>query len=121
MSSKRTLGALALVTLLVAGCDTTPKSGPLATMPTGTNESLLRQQQLQNVQSDPSRAMQNPGVTAVNPGAGGIERATTGGTGSMGGQVGGMRSDGTVVRPGGAPSTQGTVPNNPRRPQPTTN
>ena len=57
MSSKRTFGALALVTLLVAGCDTTPKSGPLATMPTGTNESLLRQQQLQNVQSDPSRAM----------------------------------------------------------------
>ena len=56
MSFTRTLGGLALVTLLMTGCDTTPKSGPLATMPTGTNESLLRQQQLQNVQSDPSRA-----------------------------------------------------------------
>ena len=121
MSFTRTIGGLALATLLMAGCETTPKSGPLATMPTGTNESLLRQQQLQNVQSDPNRAMQNPGVTAVNPGAGGIERSTTGGAGSVGGQVGGMRSDGTIVRPGGAPSTQTTVPSNPRRPQPTTN
>ena len=121
MSFTRTLGGLALATLLMAGCETTPKSGPLATKPTGTNESLLRQQQLQNVQSDPTRAMQNPGVTAVNPGAGGIERSTTGGAGSVGGQVGGMRSDGTVVRPGGPPSTQTTVPSNPRRPQPTTN
>jgi hypothetical protein len=121
MSFTRTLGGLALVTVLIAGCETTPATGPLSTMPTGTAESVLRQQQLQNIQSDPSRVMQNPGVTAVNPGAGGIERATAGGAGSAGGQVGGMRSDGSIVRPGGAPSTQSTVPTNPRRPQPTTN
>ncbi|WP_431271740.1 hypothetical protein [Dankookia sp. P2] len=121
MSFKRTLGGLALVTLLVAGCEATPPAPSPISLTPGTVEYQLRQQQLQNVQSDPSRAMQNPGVTNVSPGAAGIERSTTGGAGSVGGQVGGIRSDGTIVRPGGAPATQGTVPNNPRRPQPTTN
>jgi hypothetical protein len=45
---------------------------------------LLRQQQLRNIQQDQSRAMQNPVVTGVNPGVGGIERAQTGGTGTVG-------------------------------------
>ena len=121
MSFTRTLGGLALVTMLIAGCEAKPPAASPISLTPGTVEYQLRQQQLQNVQSDPSRAMQNPGVTNVSPGAAGIERAPTGGTGSVGGQVGGMRSDGTVVRPGGAPSTQTTVPNNPRRPQPTTN
>jgi hypothetical protein len=107
MSSTRTLGALALVTLLIAGCETKPSSGPLATMPTGTNESLLRQQQLQNVQSDPNRAMQNPVATGASPGAAGIERAATGGRGSAAGVVAGQRTDGTIARPGtGAPTTR---------------
>lgn len=107
MSSKPMFGGLALLCLLVAGCDTTPKQGPLSSMPTGTNESLLRQQQLQNVQSDPSRAMQNPLATGANPGAGGIERAATGGSGSGAGVVAGQRSDGSIARPGtGAPTSR---------------
>lgn len=107
MSSKPTLGGLALVTLLIAGCDTTPKQGPLATMPTGTTESLLRQQQLQNVQSDPNRAMQNPVALGANPGVGGIERAATGGSGSAAGAVAGQRTDGSIARPGtGAPTSR---------------
>ncbi|MFC7477204.1 hypothetical protein ACFQS7_22765 [Dankookia sp. GCM10030260] len=57
-------------------------------------------------------------VTDVNPNVGGAERAGTGGTGATGGQVGGMRSDVTVVRPGGAPASPATVPANPRRPAP---
>jgi hypothetical protein len=118
----RTLGGIALVTLLVAGCEASNNPvGPGSTLPTGTAESLLRQQQIQNAQQGANTGTQNPGVTTVNPGVGGIERAQTGGAGSVGGQVGGMRSDGTVVRPGGAPSTQTMVPSNPRRPQPTTN
>lgn len=85
MSIGRTLGGLALVTLLVAGCEGQQRArGPLATMPTGTNESVLRQQQLRNIQQDPNRAMQNPSVTGVNPGTTGIERAQTGGTGGVG-------------------------------------
>ena len=74
MSVTRTLGALALVTLFAAGCETQRARGPLATMPTGTNESVLRQQQLRNIQQDPNRAMQNPAVTGVNPGTTGIVR-----------------------------------------------
>jgi hypothetical protein len=84
MSVTRTLGGLALVTLLVAGCEPAKNTGPLSTMPTGTNESLLRQQQLRNIQQDPSRAMQNPTVTGASPGVGGIERAPTGGAGGVG-------------------------------------
>lgn len=75
MSAIRTLGGLALVALLTAGCQPQQARGPLATMPTGTRESVLRQQQLQNVQQDPGRAMQNPPVVGVNPGTTGIVRA----------------------------------------------
>lgn len=83
MSITRTLGGLALVTLVAAACEPQRAQGPLATMPTGTNQSVLRQQQLQNIQQDPNRAMQNPAVTGVNPGTTGIERAQTGGTGNV--------------------------------------
>ncbi|MBD0271492.1 MAG: hypothetical protein ICV73_06135 [Acetobacteraceae bacterium] len=79
----RTYGGLALAALLIAGCESQQARGPLATMPTGTNESVLRQQQLQNIQQDRGRAMQNPPVTGVSPGVGGIERAGTGGTGNV--------------------------------------
>lgn len=107
MLSKPVLGGLGLLAMLVAGCDTTPKQGPLSSMPTGTTESLLRQQQLQNVQSDPNRAMQNPVATGANPGVGGIERAATGGSGSAAGVVAGQRTDGTIARPGtGAPTSR---------------
>lgn len=83
MSMTRTLGGIALATLLIAGCETERARGPLATMPTGTRESDMRQQQLRNIQQDPNRAMQNPPVTGVNPGTTGIERASTGGTGNV--------------------------------------
>ena len=78
------LGGFALVMLGLTACEPSKETGPLSTMPTGTNESILRQQQLRNIQQDPSRAMQNPTVTGVSPGVGGIERAPTGGTGGAG-------------------------------------
>ncbi|WP_165943557.1 hypothetical protein [Roseicella aquatilis] len=109
MSVTRMLGGLALATLMLAGCETKPATGPLATQPTGTAESLLRQQQLQNIQSDPSRAMQNPTAVGANPGVGGIVREGTG-TGGAGGAVAGQRTDGTIDREAGAPSTQGSSP-----------
>lgn len=112
----RRLGGVALMSALVAGCSSvTPaqNTGPVALTP-GTVEYQLRQQQLQNAQSGVNTGMQNPVVTNVNPGAGGIERATVGGAGSSGGNLGGLRTDGTVERPGaGAPATQ-SVPT-PRR------
>ena len=118
MSFTRDFGGLALVALLVAGCEPARPTTPISLTP-GTVEYQLRQQQLQNMQSDTSRGMQNPAVTDVNPGAAGIERAQTGGTGGAGGAIGGMRTDGTVQRPGaGAPSSQTMVPANPRRPAP---
>ena len=121
MPLKCSLGGIALVSLLVAGFDSvTParSTGPVALTP-GTVEYQLRQQQLQNVQSDPGRAMQNPAVTGVNPNVGGIERAPTGGAGGAGGAVGGLRTDGTIQRPGsGPPQSQSMVPANPRRPAP---
>ena len=78
------LGGIALLILGLSACEPSRQTGPLATQPTGTAESLLRQQQLRNIQADPSRAMQNPTVTNVNPGAAGIERAPTGSTGGTG-------------------------------------
>lgn len=79
---------------MVAGCDSmapATNTGPIALTP-GTPEYQLRQQQLQNVRS---------GGNA--------------GTGSFVGSVGGLRTDGTIERPGaGAPATQ-DVPA-PRRP-----
>ena len=70
----RIFGGLALSALFVAACQPQQARGPLATMPTGTNESVLRQQQLRNMQQDPNRAVQNPPVVAVNPGTTGIVR-----------------------------------------------
>ena len=107
MPSTRILGCAALAVLLLAGCQSSRQQGPLSTMPTGTNESLLRQQQLRNMQQDPNRAMQNPAVTSVNPGVGGIERAQTGGTGGVGAGAPTAVNPGTtgIVRPGvGAPT-----------------
>ena len=121
MPFKCSLGGIALIGLLVAGCDSvTPASntGPIALTP-GTVEYQLRQQQLQNARSGANPGIQNPAVTNVSPSVGGIERAEPGGTGSTGGNVGGLRTDGTIVRPGaGAPSSQTMVPANPRRPAP---
>ena len=102
----RSLGAGAVAVLLIAGCDTTPSRGPLATMPTGTNESVLRQQQLQNIQSGANPGTQNPVVTGVNPGVSGIERAPMGGGGTVGAGTPTAVNPGTtgIVRPGvGAP------------------
>ena len=107
MSFTRTLGGLALVTLLIAGCEAKPPAASPISLTPGTVEYQMRQQQLQNVQSDPSRAMQNPVVTGASPGAAGIERATTGGKGSAAGVVAGQRTDGTIARPGtGAPTSR---------------
>ena len=109
MPFMRTLGGAALVAILAAGCNSvTPaqSTGPIALTP-GTVEYQLRQQQLQNIRSGANAGTQNPTVTDVNPNVGGIERAATGGAGSAGGNVGGLRTDGTIERPGaGAPSTQ---------------
>jgi hypothetical protein len=121
MPSKCSLGGIALVSLFVAGCDSvTPakNTGPVALTP-GTVEYQLRQQQLQNARSGANPGIQNPAVTGVNPSVSGIERAGPGGAGSTGGTVGGLRTDGTVDRPGaGAPASQTMVPANPRRPAP---
>jgi hypothetical protein len=84
MHFTRSIGGLIFATLALAACEPQKASGPLSTMPTGTTESLLRQQQLRNMQADPSRGMQNPTVTTANPGVGGIERAPTGGSGGTG-------------------------------------
>ena len=111
-------GGLALAVLFLAGCEPAKTTTPIALTP-GTVEYQLRQQQLQNMQSDTGRGMQNPAVTGVSPSVGGIERAPAGGTGGAGGNLGGIRTDGTIQRPGaGAPSTQSMVPANPRRPAP---
>ncbi|WP_165943558.1 hypothetical protein [Roseicella aquatilis] len=84
MNSICRLGGLALVTFGVTACEPANKTGPLATQPTGTAESLLRQQQLRNMQSDQGRAMQNPVATGASPGVSGIQRAPTGGSGGTG-------------------------------------
>ncbi|MFC7478704.1 hypothetical protein ACFQS7_30620 [Dankookia sp. GCM10030260] len=118
MPVKPNLGGLALVAILVAGCEPAKQTTPIALTP-GTVEYDMRQQQLRNVQSDTSRGMQNPAVTGVNPSVSGIERAETGGSGGAGSNLGGIRTDGTIQRQGsGAPSTQSMVPTNPRRPAP---
>jgi hypothetical protein len=118
-ASGRVSGGLALAAILLAGCEPAPKPTTPISLTPGTVEYQLRQQQLQNVQSDPNRAMQNPVVTGASPGVGGIERAPTGGAGGAGGAVGGLRTDGTIQRPGsGPPQSQSMVPANPRRPAP---
>src|SRR3954447_26701589 len=108
MPPAQTLVSIALASLLVIGCNATPDktTGPISLTP-GTTEYQMRQQQLQNIRSGANAGTQNPMVTGVNPSVGGIERAPTGGIGSAGGSVGGLRTDGTIERSGaGAPSTQ---------------
>ncbi|GAA0596329.1 hypothetical protein GCM10009416_38360 [Craurococcus roseus] len=85
MTTVRIFGGLALSALFVAACQPQQARGPLATMPRGTNESVLRQQQFRNMQQDPDRAVQNPPVVGVNPGTTGIVRAPAStGEGSVG-------------------------------------
>lgn len=117
MPSMRTFGGLALATLVLVGCESATPMTPLSTMPTGTVESQLRQQQLRGATTGA-----NPGTTG-----GGVTGRTdldnlsavrgTGGTGSSGANVSGMRTDGTVVRDNvGAPATQDQpAPARPRR------
>jgi hypothetical protein len=83
MSATRIAAGLGLGVLLLAACQQQPQpASPIALTP-GTVEYQLRQQQLQNVQQDPSRAMQNPVATGV--GVQGIIRdPSTGATGSSG-------------------------------------
>jgi hypothetical protein len=69
--------------LLLAGCEPAPPpTSPISLSP-GTVEYQLRQQQLQNARSGVNPGIQNPLVTNVSPGVGGIERAQTGGTGNV--------------------------------------
>lgn len=111
----RMFGGLALAVLVLAGCETKPATGPLATMPTGTAESTLRQQQLQGAVSGANPGTQNPVATGANVGTTGIVRQGDG-AGTVGGNVAGQRADGSVERPGvGAPSPQGGAVTNPRR------
>jgi hypothetical protein len=57
------LGGLALIMLGLTACEPSRQTGPLSTMPTGTNESLLRQQQLRSAQQDGNAsAFGAPGV-----------------------------------------------------------
>ena len=93
MSLIRTLGGLALCTVVLAACEPGTSSGPLASQPTGTVESTLRQSQLQQMQADPGRAMQNPVAVSASPGVGGIERAGVGAGGAGAGAP-------TAVNPG---------------------
>ena len=117
MSFIRISTSLVTVAIAVAACEPARTTTPIALTP-GTAEYQLRQQQLQNMQGTPGRAIQNPMVTGVNPNVGGIERASTGGTGTSGGALGGIRTDGSIQRPGaGAPATQMMVPESPRSPQ----
>lgn len=102
MHRTRVLGGLLLASLALAACEPSKTSGPLSSQPTGTTESLLRQQQLRNMQADPSRGMQNPTVTNVNPGAAGMERSTTGGAGGTGAGAP------IAVNPGAAGITRGS-------------
>jgi hypothetical protein len=83
MLSTRRLGGLALVSLIVAGCEPAPRQNTPISLTPGTVEYQLRQQQLQNARSGVNPGIQNPAVTNVSPGAGGIERAQTGGTGNV--------------------------------------
>jgi hypothetical protein len=78
----RISGGLALAVTLLAGCEPAPKPASPISLSPGTVEYQLRQQQLQNARSGVNPGIQNPAVTNVSPGAAGIERATTGGTGS---------------------------------------
>lgn len=79
----RNAGALALLTLLVGACESTPpqrQSSPLIPQSQGTTEEQLRQVQLRNAQQNPG--MQNP--VATGTGVGGIVRdPATSGSGNI--------------------------------------
>ena len=106
MPSIRALGGIALAVAMLAGCDSIKpydSTSPIG-LTSGTVQDQLRQQQLQNAKQNPG--IQNPVATGVNPGVGGIERQGAG-SGSAGGTVAGLNTDGTINRPdSGAPSTQ---------------
>jgi hypothetical protein len=105
MRTLGTLGIAALATVSLAACEAGTSSGPLATQPTGTVESQLRQQQLQNIQSGANPGVQNPVATSV--GVGGIERQGVGaGSTAAGGVTGVNPGVGGIERQGvGAPPT----------------
>ena len=118
MTVTRSIAPLGLVlagALALGGCEAQTGGGagaaPLAAQPTGTTESLLRQNQLQNIQSGANQGTRNAPVTTVNPGVGGIERAPApANAGSV--AAGGVNAvqvnpgAGGIVRQGvGAPST----------------
>ena len=102
-----TFGVATLGVLALAACEPGTSSGPLATQPTGTVESQLRQQQLQNIQSGANRGVQNPVATGVT--VEGIQRQGTGaGSTAAGGVDARNVNPGTtgIVRQGvGAPTT----------------
>ena len=83
MPGIRRLGGIALGALLLAGCEPAPPPTSPVSLSPGTVEYQLRQLQLQNARSGVNPGIQNPLVTSVNPGVGGIERAATGGTGNV--------------------------------------
>lgn len=100
-------GAGAAVLLLAAACQPQqPTGSPIALTP-GTTEYQLRQLQLQGARSGANPGVQNPVVTGVNPGTTGVERAPSGGTGTVGAGVPTEVNPGTtgIVRQGvGAPT-----------------
>jgi hypothetical protein len=84
MSGMRMIG-LGLGALLLVGCEPARPTGSPISLTPGSVEYDLRQRQLQSATGDPTRAQQNPVVTGVNPGVGGIERAPAStGTGGLG-------------------------------------
>lgn len=119
MTVTRSFGPLGLVlagAIALGGCEAQTGGGagaaPLAAQPTGTTESLLRQQQLQNIQSGANQGTRNAPVTSASPGVGGIERApasSTAGSVAAGGVTSGSQVSpgvGGIQRQGvGAPST----------------
>ena len=107
------LGLILMGAIALGGCEAQTGGGagaaPLAAQPTGTVESTLRQNQLQNIQSGANPGMRNAPVTTASPGVGGIQR-DPGGAGSV--AAGGVNATqvnpgaGGIVRQGvGAPST----------------
>jgi hypothetical protein len=86
---------LGLGALILAGCQPAQPTGSPIVLTPGTREYDLRQQELRSATGDPGRAQQNPVVTGVNPGVGGIERAPAG-TGRGGTGLGAP----TAVSPG---------------------
>ena len=109
MLSMRTLGGIALTTVLLAGCqaDTSRGTTPIALTP-GTPEYDMRQQQLRGIQSGANPGMQNPGVTGRSSLDEMQRRPQAGGTGSVAapivpgtGRITGGLGEAEVQRQGG--------------------